>query len=339
MADRTVAEPLSEPATSSSNAAASVSGGSAAIRLHGVRVAYDDASSGVRAWVESQLGAPVVHVTPRTGGMSPAVAASVRGANGARAFVKAVSASINPETPNHFRHEIEVLSRLAPAPYRADLLGTYDDGDWVALLLEDIEGDHPHWEEDDHRVRVLEAVQAQTRELTPAPDVGVTATAVSAFDKYLAAFEAPTERELGALPDWVRQEVTGVREILLNTRSGLVGNTFCHWDIRHDNILMRRDTGQPVLLDWGMSRLGPLWGDTMCLGLEWVETPLFDEMIASLNLQPTAERDVTGFLTGLGCYSAMMSTQPAPMGLPHLPRFRAELARRTLEGAQRRRRS
>ncbi len=203
-------------------------------------------------------------------------------------------------------------------------------------MLEDIEGDHPDWEDAGHRASVLEAVQTQTRELTPAPDLGVTATAVARFDKYLAAFQAPTEHELRALPEWVRRDLAGVRGLLLETRAGLIGDTFCHWDIRHDNILIRRNTGQPILLDWGMSRLGPVWGDTMCLGLEWVETPLFDEMIATLNLTPGAERAVTGFLVGLGCYSAIMSTQPTPVGLPNLPSFRTELARRTLEGAYRR---
>ncbi len=102
----------------------------------------------VHAWVESTLEAPVVDVQARVGGMSPAVAASVRAANGETAFVKAVSPEIHPDTPTHFRHEMEVLAALAVlprVPYRAATLSTYDDGDWVAIALEDIDGRYPDW--------------------------------------------------------------------------------------------------------------------------------------------------------------------------------------------------
>ncbi|MFT4081246.1 MAG: hypothetical protein QM638_01545 [Nocardioides sp.] len=40
------------------------------------------------------------------GGMSPGCAARVRGADGTRAFVKAVGADLNPDTPTLFRREI-----------------------------------------------------------------------------------------------------------------------------------------------------------------------------------------------------------------------------------------
>ena len=100
-----------------------------AARLEGVRVSYDEAPDRVKAWAEQTLGAEVVGVRHRVGGMSPAIAASLRGANGRTMFVKAVSSEINPDTPTHFRHEIEVLTALPAAPYRARLLSTYDDRD------------------------------------------------------------------------------------------------------------------------------------------------------------------------------------------------------------------
>ena len=89
-------------------------------RLTGVRTPYAEMPTMVRSWVDEQLGGPVETVIARTGGMSPAVAATVVTRSGERAFVKAVSADINPDTPTHFRHEITVLSTIGPAPYRAD---------------------------------------------------------------------------------------------------------------------------------------------------------------------------------------------------------------------------
>lgn len=138
-------------------------------RLAGVRTPYAQLPLHVRDYVEGELGAPAVEVTPRTGGMSPAVAASLRAANGRTAFVKAVGSQIHPATPDHFRHEVAILQTLPPVPYRAGLLAAYDDGDWVVLLLDDVDGRHPDWADRTDRRAVLEVVQQQTRELSPRP--------------------------------------------------------------------------------------------------------------------------------------------------------------------------
>nr|MBA3233559.1 hypothetical protein [Propionibacteriales bacterium] len=51
---------------------------------------------------------------------------------------------------------------LPPAPYRAGLQASYDDGDWFAILLEDIDGGHPDSADPGDRLRVFEAVWQQT---------------------------------------------------------------------------------------------------------------------------------------------------------------------------------
>ena len=76
------------------------------------------------------------------------------------------------ETVELYRYEANVLSHLPPAPYRVTLLGTYDDGRWVALLLSDVEGRHPHLTEEVDRAVVTDLVLRQSNELTP-PPVGI----------------------------------------------------------------------------------------------------------------------------------------------------------------------
>jgi hypothetical protein len=52
---------------------------------------------------------------------------------GIEAFIKAVGTPLNPESPAMHRSEARILAQLPldfPAP---QLLGTYDDGTWVAL--------------------------------------------------------------------------------------------------------------------------------------------------------------------------------------------------------------
>jgi hypothetical protein len=92
---------------------------------------WRDAPGRVRQAIEAQLGSPVVGETSEPGGFSPGMASRLRLADGRRVFAKAVSAELSPKTPDLYRQEISVASRL-PATVRAPrLLWSYDDGDWV----------------------------------------------------------------------------------------------------------------------------------------------------------------------------------------------------------------
>jgi serine/threonine protein kinase len=308
-------------------------------RLVGVRTPYGAAPPPVHAWVTETLGAPVVEVRPRVGGMSPAVAASLRGANGATAFVKAVNPAINPDTPQHFRHEIAVLSALAslpPAPYRARLLSTYDDGDWVAIALEDIDGRHPDWGSPADRASVLEAVKQQSRELTPFPSAMPADSNYASILKYLQTMATATHEEVATLPSWAADDLPKLLELGQRCLDHHRDESFCHWDIRHDNILIRHGDDQPILLDWGMSRRGQRWGDILVFALEWVDSPAFDEIMATAGLTAEEDGDVTGFIAAIGCYLLMSTIQPPPPSLPNLPAFRRQVGAACLRGVRRR---
>src|SRR3954466_13294133 len=109
----------------------------------GVRLPYDGLSAGVRGWVDDRLGSRVVSAETQPGGFSPGVAARLVCADGSRAFVKAVSADTDPHSPPLHRREIEVL-QLLPADLPVPrLLAAYDEPPWVALLIEDVDGQQP----------------------------------------------------------------------------------------------------------------------------------------------------------------------------------------------------
>lgn len=305
-------------------------------RLAGVRTPYAAMPDQLLGWVDDELGAPVCRVIARTGGMSPAVAATVVTETGARAFVKAVSADINPDTPTHFRHEVAVLSAIGPAPYRSHLLGSYDDGRWVALLLEDVDGDHPNWNDPEDVKAVFDAVLVQARELTPIPPDLQTDSVATIMHKHQTLLLAdPPDELFSLLPEWAR---SGYADLMARVSEGgpVDGDTLCHWDVRHDNLLVRRADRQVVTVDWGMSRRGPWWGDVFVLAVEWAETERFDELLTRADLGPAEQHDATRLLASLGAYLVMASGQPAPPGLPHLPAFRADLGVRCLAGVRRR---
>src|SRR4051812_34185985 len=71
----------------------------------GVRLPYGELPARVRTWVDGVLGGAVVESVTQPGGFTPGVAARVRTADGRRAFVKAVSAEANPDSPRMHREE------------------------------------------------------------------------------------------------------------------------------------------------------------------------------------------------------------------------------------------
>lgn len=313
--------------------------GSAQTRLTGVRVEYSAAPASIHCWAEALLGGSLIEAHARVGGMSPAVAVSLRAANGRSAFVKAVSSAINPDSPQHFRHEIAVLtalSSLPPVPYRATLLSTYDDGDWVAIALEDIDGRHPDWSSSADRAGVFEVVRQQSRELTPVPSCMPHDSSYGGIVKYLEKMKTPIPEEIAALPSWASDEFPMLLDLAQRSLDHQRAESFCHTDIRYDNILIRHHDNQPLILDWGMSRRGQRWGDTMVYALEWVDSRYFDEIVTRVGLTRVEEDDVTGFIAAMGCYLLMVAVHPPPPSLPNLPAFRRQLGTACLAGVRRR---
>ncbi|MGI3785936.1 MAG: hypothetical protein ACRYG2_34765, partial [Janthinobacterium lividum] len=143
------------------------------VQASGVRVAWVDLPLDVRTAVEEILGSAVVEAVSQPGGFSPGSADRVVAADGRRAFVKAVGGSLNPHSPGLHRREIAVSEGMPTSPAFPELLGSWegraDDGDWVALVLADVEGRHPRlpWE-----AAELEAVREALESVARVPLTG-----------------------------------------------------------------------------------------------------------------------------------------------------------------------
>jgi hypothetical protein len=317
-------------------------------RAVGVRAPYASMPEVVRDWVDDTLGSPVVEAVEQVGGMSPGCATRLRCADGTRAFVKAVGADLNPHTPTLFRREITALGLLGSDPLWADLLAAYDDGDRVALLLEDVEGTHPDLRDDATMERLLASTDELgivLRERFETVDVGRLVGGVmrepgltdqkATFRSWLSAFD-----ELGGLPDapvpaWVRAEAAGWRERVADLARE-PSDTLVHWDIRVDNLL-QRPTGEIVFLDWGAAGVGRAWLDPLLARLERVDQPWFDESLAgSPELAALGDDAVTTWLVGIGTNLAVRAVTAVDVNLPTLAAFRRVESARFLAAAGRR---
>lgn len=123
------------------------------------RISWDGLPRSVSSGIEDVLGGEVTAARSQQGGFSDGLAARLEMSDGRRAFAKAVGAMAAPAVGAFHRREIAVTGGLpsdVPAPR---LLGPFDDGEWVALILEDVDGALPRqpWRRDELE-RVLDAI-------------------------------------------------------------------------------------------------------------------------------------------------------------------------------------
>lgn len=307
-------------------------------RAVGVRLPYAAVPPAVRDWVEDTLGSPVVETAEQVGGMSPGCATRVTCADGTRAFVKAVGAELNPDTPGLFRREVGVLTHLGEHELWARLLASYDDGAWVALLIEDVEGRHPDFADPDELAAVLTGTDRLStvlgkRHVPATVDLVDVAHVLRKWADCLDELAgAPAE---APVPDWLRSDPYGWAGVLRDHAARPMPHVV-HWDIRIDNLLRRPD-GRIVFVDWGTTARGPAWADPLLARLERVDEAWFDESLAgSPALHEAGDDAVTAFLAGFGAHLAVRSVVAVDVNLPTLNDFRVRESRRMLVAVARR---
>lgn len=272
----------------------------------GVRLPFEEVPAQVRAWVERALGSVVVSAATQQGGFSPGVAARLVTASGRRAFVKTVGTSLNPKTPELFRLEITAMQNIGRLPMAPALYDVYDDGDWVGLLFEDIEGRlpaHP-WEQPDADW-VLAAVAELTEVLDPSPWPDAPVAAVRSHE-FLSRWDGVIADGLD-VPEWVRGREEELAELArIGVRALAEGKALAHWDLRADNLILTED--RVVFIDWAHPALAPRWADTVILHADMRESvtlPALPDDVA-----------ITGFLAAIAGGLWWGAFQPPPPGLP-----------------------
>lgn len=317
-------------------------------RAVGVRISFADVPAAVRAWVEDTLGSPVASYADQSGGMSPGCATRLVCADGTRAFVKAVGAELNPDSPTLFRREVTALTLLGGHPLWASLLASYDDGGWVALLLEDVDGGHPDLGDDAVMTRLLSATDRLgevLRQRVPGDalaahvgggqyDAGLTDQRRVLLEWADSLARLP-DLPAAAVPAAIRAEAPAWRS-RLERIAAMPMSRLVHYDIRVDNLL-QRPTGEIVFLDWGAAGRGPDWLDPLLARLERVELPWFDDSLAtSPALVRAGDDTVTTWLVGIGVHLAVRAVTAVDVNLPTLQAFRRTESARFLGAATRR---
>lgn len=298
---------------------------SAAPPATGVRTPWEALPGVVRDAVAELLGAPVVRAVTQGGGFSPGVAARVVTAGHRRAFVKAVSARTNPVSPSFHREEARnaaALPRHVPAPR---LLGTYDDGTWVVLVFEDVDGRQPRvpWREDELAL-VLDAVSDLSRALTPAPVHDAPPVAEHLAEDFGSWQRLLDEGDDGdGLDPWTAAHLPELAALAAPWARFASGDTLAHADLRADNMLITAQ-GRVVFVDWPHAVRAAPWFDLLvmlpCVHAQGGPDP--ETVFSRHPLGRAADPDgVTATLAALAGYFVSHARQPPPPGLPTLRAF------------------
>jgi hypothetical protein len=290
----------------------------------------------VRRAIEMRLGGNVVEAVTQPGGFSPGLAARLRLNNGRRVFVKAVSEKSNPDTPLMHRREAQIVAALptsAPAPR---LLWTLDEGGWVILAFEDVDGRHPGapWTESDLAL-VVNALKKMAADLTPSP-IATGVTASGAFEGDINGWRIALERGEKRLDRWSLKHLARLVDLESQAPAAAAGETLLHFDTRADNILIAGD--RVYVLDWPSARIGAAFVDWLIMApsVAMQGGPAPDDFMTRFDVSGVSRQDFEAILCSTAGYFVMRALEPAPPGLPTVRAFQAAQGKTALEWLRKR---
>lgn len=286
----------------------------------GVRMPFGAVPRVVTRWVGRELGASVVAVTDVVGGMSPGPAARVVAQNGKRAFVKACGSALNPDTPGLLRAEVSVLSALPVHPSLPRLLGSYDDGDWVALLLQDIDAPLVELPWQTGQFERVSRTLTEVHDIsTPNPWIDAPSAAKKSAP-FLSRWRTLVAQPPPDLSPWWRSHLEPLATHAAGVLDHIAGATLLHWDIRADNLMV--DTHRVVVVDWGQARLGAPGVDHALLALDTAmsggETTMATVLASDPVLRELDPRAPLSLAAAMAMAFELRWRQPPVIGLPTL---------------------
>ena len=248
---------------------------------------------------------------------------SVVTAKGTRFFVKAVPGSLNSESPRLHRREARIMNLLPAGLPTPRLVGTHDDGEWVALVFSDVDGRHPQLSGTDLRA-VLGAVDAiSARPLSPEALEVLPSLTDEVRDIFGGWARLRKDPHTGLGP-WALQHHALLESLSATAADTVGGDRLVHVDLRADNVLIDRD-GRAVIVDWPWAAHGASWFDALTLLVDArVNDPGCDAESALREhavFASAGPQQVDSVLAALAGYFLDNARKPSPPGLPTLRAF------------------
>ena len=215
------------------------------------------------------------------------------------------------------------MAALPPAAPVPRLVWSLDEGGWVALCFEDVDGRHPlqPWIKADLDL-VVGALRALSVALTPSP-IEVDATAGDAFRGDINGWAKAHARGEDRLDEWCRRNLERLATLEAEAPELVGGETLLHFDTRADNLLIAGD--RVYVVDWPSARLGAPWVDwvAMAPSVAMQGGPEPEELMARFELGGVDSQAVDATVCSLAGYFVVRALDPPPQGIPTVRAFQA----------------
>lgn len=265
----------------------------------------------LRAWIEQKCGSPVAEAFTQNSGFTPGFASVLVCEDGSRHFAKAASVKAQQLFADSYREEARKLGAL-PAAVPAPRLLHHLDDDWVALVIEYVDGRAPArpWQPADLEA-TLDALEVVAEELTPPPPGLDLDDAVDDFAAMLDGWE--TIRESSDLPHLDEAEALARRYAEV-----VGGDSLAHTDVRSDNILIA--DGRALLCDWNWPVRACDWFDSFAVLIgprgDGIDV---DAVMASRRLLKDVDPEAVDIMLALYVgYFLSHCLHPVPWTSPHI---------------------
>jgi hypothetical protein len=218
------------------------------------RLLWECLAAKTQADIERLANGRVVAAASCTAGFSPGLASRLDLAGGRRVFVKAMDAVEWPDQAMWYRTEALVSQSLPPNVPGPRLLAWSDDGCWVVLVFEYIDGAAPDFGRNPSDAsRIAAALDDLAGLLTPSP-IPVPSDHPRLGGWADLAADCDRLARLPLASQWAADHLSTLIELENVGMAAARGDSLVHFDAFPHNILM---AGARVLfVDWPHARLG-----------------------------------------------------------------------------------
>jgi hypothetical protein len=314
--------------------------------LFTVRPSWASVPTSVRDRLTDLVGSPAIGSTDLHGGMSPGPAARLTLADGRRVFVKGGSAIVSSRSHRLHVQEAEVLGGLAPTVPAARLLGVVRTHEWIVLATTWIDGPSTGAPWTSPAVRAVAEACAQIA-THPAPPLTLRcADRYAGLDGWASLASGGPGAGVGswktrdardARHGWIAGDAWEARhaerfaELATGWRDWIGGDSLAHHDVRGDNAVIDRRTGEATLVDWAFGGRGAPWLDRAWLAIDVVAAGhvggpgrAVDE---AMRLLATAPSEASRFVVAVAGMWRFNGTLPPHPGMSTHRRWQLDRAR------------
>lgn len=291
------------------------------------RLRWSDIPDSLRNRAEQAVATPLHEIASATGGFTPGVASTVAGESGARFFVKAIARHTSEVAGAYLREAriAEALPSQTPSPR---LLWWHDDGTWIVMVFEHVDGRTPVITDLGPVMRAVAALGE-----TPGPP-GLPRI----VDEFAGNFTGWSD--IAGAASWTAvtvayPELAGASIDVLAAREkrwtdAADGTALVHGDLRLDNMILAADGVR--IVDWPNACTGAGWVDlvlmTPSLAMHGVDV---ERLLDEHPLTREADReDLDTILVAAAGYFVSRSLLPPPPPAPAVRDFQRAQAKALL---------